>query len=238
MTCRQLEIAFGGWVYRHFAPNIESYCDILLNRINPVFDDPEGEQPRAADEFMSAASSWFGDDYDSAIEAAYEHARDHTLQFLEMRAVFLATGVSGLFHLFEKQVYLHINKELKNWLESPIASWRDLEDLVPKFDRKWGPDAACPDLINAFRDKDLRELRLVANVLKHGDSGQSYKELTRSKAVVVDAERVEDDWMAGPSSILGVAISVQVDDVIRYRDAILRFWEVDGTFCADRTAFK
>jgi hypothetical protein len=183
---------------------------------------------------MQRASSWFGEDYDSAVEAAYEHARDHTMQFLEMRAVFLATGVSGLFHLFEKQLYLHVNQELKDWLESPLSRWQDLEDMIPKFDRKWGQDAACQDLIDAFRDADLEELRLVANTVKHGNDGQSYRELVKRHAV----ERIEDDWTAGPYSILGVAISVQVDDVKRYRDAILRFWKVDGTFCAARSAFK
>lgn len=87
---------------RHFSPSIENYCDILLDRIVPVFDDAEGEQKRAADDFLHRASSWFGDDYDGAVDAADEHAREHTLQFLEMRAVSLATGVSGLFHLLEK----------------------------------------------------------------------------------------------------------------------------------------
>jgi hypothetical protein len=234
----QLGIAFGGWVDRHFSPSIESYCDILLDRIVPVFDDAEGEQKGAAADFLHRASSWFGEDYDGAVDAAYEHAQEHTMQFLEMRAVFLATGVSGLFHLFEKQLYLHVNKELKIWLASPLNRWQDLEDMIPKFDRKWGQDATCQDLVNAFRDADLQELRLVANTVKHGNDGQSYRQLVKNDAVVVKAERVEDDWTAGPYSILGVAISVQVDDVKRYRDAILRFWKVDGTFCAARSAFK
>ena len=234
----QLEIAFGGWVDRHFSPSIESYCDILLDRVVPVFDDPEGEQKRAADDFMQGASSWFGEDYDSAVEAAYEHARDHTMQFLEMRAVSLATGVSGLFHLFEKQLYLHVNKELKGWLTSPLNRWQDLEDMIPKFDRKWGEDAACLNLVDAFRDADLEELRLVAHTVKHGTDGHSNRQLVKNHAIVARAERVEDDWTAGPYSILGVAIAVQVDDVKRYRDAILRFWKVDGNFCAARSAFK
>ena len=109
----RLEIALGGWVDRRFSPSIESYCDILIDRIVPVFDDPGGEQKKAADDFLKVASSWFSDDYGSAVEAAREHASDHMMQFLEMRAVFLATGVSGLFHLFEKQLYRHVNKEVE-----------------------------------------------------------------------------------------------------------------------------
>lgn len=110
--------------------------------------------------------------------------------------------------------------------------------MIPKFDRKWEQDAACQDLIDAFSDADLQELRLVANTAKHGNDGQSYRQLVKNDAVVVETKRVEEDWTVGPYSIFGVAISIQVDDIKRYRDAILRFWKVDGTFCAARSAFK
>ena len=222
---------------RYFTPDVHAYCDILLNRIAPVFDNVQGEQQRAAEAFMSAAASSHEDDYSSAVDAAYEHAEEAAIQFMGMRAVFLATGVSGLFHLFEKQLYKHINKELRDWLNSPIAEWRDLETLIPKFDRKWGMDAPCPELTDAFRDDDLQELRLVANAIKHGDDGPSYKQLVRRAARVVDRSRLDNDWTAGPHSVLKVSISVCNDDVERYRDAILRFWKLDGTFWASRSAF-
>jgi hypothetical protein len=238
MTADQLEIALGAWVYRHFMPNIDSYCDILLNRIDPIFMNVDAEEKRAYEEFLTGAPAYYADDDESAYEAAHEHAQEHCYQFIEMRSVFLATGVSGLFHLFEKQLYLHINKELKGWLTTPVTSWRDLDDLIPKFDRKWREDVQCLDFVEAFRDADLKELRLVANTIKHGSDGQSYKELVRSGAVVVDEERVKEDWTAGPYSTFGVSLSVQVDDVRRYQAAIRRFWEVDGTFCAARSAFK
>lgn len=170
----QLTISFGQWDYRLFAPEIESYCDILLNRIDPIFEDVDAEQERAAEAFMNAGASWCGDDYQGAAEAAHEHARDTALQFMEMRAVFMATGVSGLFHLFEKQLYKHINNELKHWLKAPITSWQDLEKLIPKFDHKRDEQKPCIDLINAFRVSDLQELRLVANAVKHGNDGPSY----------------------------------------------------------------
>jgi hypothetical protein len=233
----QLTISFGQWDYRLFAPEIESYCDILLNRIDPIFADVDAEQERAAEQFMNAAASWYGDDYQGAAEAAYEHARDTALQFMEMRAVFMATGVSGLFHLFEKQLYKHINNELKHWLKAPITSWQDLEKLIPKFDHKRDEQKPCIDLINAFRDSDLQELRLVANAVKHGNDGPSYKQLVENRAVVVSQVRLKDDWTAGDYSVLRVNISVQSQDAERYQAALLRFWKLEGTFWASRSAF-
>ena len=72
----------------------------------PIFDDVEAEQQRSADAVL-AAEGWGPDDYEAAIEAAFEISTDHAIAFFEMRSVFLATGVSGLFHLFEKQLYKH-----------------------------------------------------------------------------------------------------------------------------------
>jgi hypothetical protein len=103
----QLTINFGQLDYELFAPEIESYCDILLNRIDPIFEDVDAEQERAAEAFMSAAETWYGDDYQGAAEAAYEYARDTAVQFMEMRAVFMATGASGLFHLFKADIQTH-----------------------------------------------------------------------------------------------------------------------------------
>jgi hypothetical protein len=233
----QLTINFGQLDYELFAPEIESYCDILLNRIDPIFEGVDAEQERAAEAFMSAAETWYGDDYQGAAEAAYEHARDTAVQFMEMRAVFMATGASGLFHLFEKQIYRHINSELKRWLKAPITKWQDLEKLIPKFDRKHGEPEPCIDLINAFRDSDLQELRLVANVVKHGDDGPSYRQLVENRAVVVSQDRLNDDWTAGEYSVLRANVSVQTQDAKRYQAALLRFWRLEGTFWAPRSAF-
>ena len=117
----------------------------------------DGEARRAVDEFIKSAASHTRDEnYDLVVEAAYEHGKKMALQFFEMRAVFLATGVSGLFHLFERQRYLHINKELRDWLGNPIATWRDLEDLVPKFDHKRRRYTPCTDFIDAFNNPDLQ----------------------------------------------------------------------------------
>jgi hypothetical protein len=239
MPADQLEIAFASWVTDHFAPEIEGYCNILLNRVDPIFEDVDGEARRAMDEFIkSAAAHARDDDYDDVVDAAYEHAQQTAQQFFEMRAVFLATGVSGLFHLFERQLYLHINKELKDWLNKPIALWRDLEDLIPHFDHKSRQDAQCTDFIGAFNDPDLQELRLVANTVKHGGDGSSYQQLVKNQAIVVSGARLEADYAAGAHTILGVDISVQRDDVERYRDSVLRFWRLNGTFWAPRSAFK
>jgi hypothetical protein len=139
--------------------------------------------------------------------------------------------------LFERQLYRHLNKELAAWLQTPITEWRDVAFIIPKFDGKWGRPHPCLNLVEAFRDPDLQELRLVANAVKHGQDGQSYRHLQRLCAPVLDKARLDDEW-SGSYTVLGIEISVQPRDVERYRDAILRFWSLDGTFWAPRSAFN
>lgn len=234
----ELEIAFGHWVYEYFAPDIDGYCDILLNRIDPIFDDVKGEQERAAQEFLHSIARHYHEDDDpsEAYEAAYEYATERAMQFVEMRTVFLATGVSGLFHLFEKQLYRHINKELKYWLNEPISQWRDLEKLLSKFvqRRQHGQSHA---LVNALENYDFQELMNVANVIKHGDDGGAYKKLKVANAVVVSQHRLEEDGTVGPYAVFKASVSIQREDVERYRNALLQFWKIEGTYFAPRSAF-
>jgi hypothetical protein len=74
--------------------------------------------------------------------------------------------------------------------------------------------------------------------VKHGGDGSSYKQLVKNQAIVVSAARLEADFAGGSHTILGVDISVQRDDVERYRDSVLRFWRLNGSFWAPRSAFK
>lgn len=233
----RLVVSFAPWAYRYFAPPIESYAEILLNRVIPIFDDVDGEQERASDEVLSS-SGWGPDNYEHAMETAYEVGVDRALQFMELRSVFLATGVSGLFHLFEKQLYKHMNRELRGWLVKPLNDWRDVRTIIEKLTHKMGhDDRETTELLDAFSDPHLNELHLVANAVKHGD-GRSLEQLKSTGAAVVSADRLENDWTVGAFSILNVNVAILSEDVERYRDAILRFWSTEGTFWAVPEAFQ
>lgn len=235
MTEPRLSLFFDQWVSARFAPDIRRYSEILLERVAPIFDEVEAEQERHAQTVMKS-SRWGSDDYDMALEAAYEHGINQAIGFMQMRSVFLTTGVSGLFHMFEKQLYSHLNQELSDWLLKPIADWKDARSLVEAMANR-EDDGDPAELRQNFNHPDLRELQLVANAIKHG-LGPSYDALLAMKAAVVTSERLADDWTTGPYSALAVPISVDVKDVERYRDAVLRFWDTKGTYWAARSKFK
>lgn len=210
-----------------FGSPIRHYAEILKSRVMPLFDDLDAEQQRAADEVLNAAG-WGPDDYESAMDAAYDHSRDHTIEFMELRTVFLATGVAGLFHLFEKQLYQFLNHELERNLKKKIDRWEEAVEVIDGLDQPTNADGRTA-LQVAFQDPAITELRLVANVVKHGE-GRSYNDLKAMKAPVVEPARLESDFTIGPHSIFGVPLAINQGDIDRYVAALLSFWALEGSF--------
>lgn len=233
-TDEKMYVSFGRWAHDIFAPAILSYSNIIIERIAPMFDDVDGEADRAAQEVLGW-SCWGEDDYERAVETAYEHALEKARQFMELRSAFLATGVSGLFHLFEKQVLRHLNNELRDWLDKPISQWQDATIILEKL-RKLNEDGQESNLHEFINDINIKELRLVANAVKHGE-GPSLNKLREIGAVVVRDEIIKEDCNVGAGTILGVYLSITPEDIIRYRDSIIKFWRINGTFYAFRSDF-
>lgn len=232
----ELSVWFGQDVLARFAPPIQHYADILLNKIGPIFDDVDGEQQRAAAEVLSSPV-WNEDNYEAGMETAYERGIAHAIQFMEMRSVFLAVGVSGLYHMFEKHLYGHLNHELRDWLKEPISDWTSAADVINKLTNRYDKRGDPRQLVENFQNKDLKELRLVANAVKHGE-GRSYTDLKSMSAMVVDPARLVNDWTVGVHSTLAVPLSIEASDVVRYRDVVMNFWITDGHYWAKRSSFK
>jgi hypothetical protein len=239
-------LLFESTTRRRYAPHIIDYCDVLLNCINPIFDDLlETEAPlwerilgwqeykKAREVSVTSRPEGFAD-YRGYWGIGVEESDVRGMQYL-----FLAMGVAGLFHIFERQLYEFINYQLRLWLVCKVCHWRDLAKIIGKFDQKLGIEGRCLDLIDAFKSDDLSELALVANAIKHG-TGSSYDNLVKSNAVVVSKERLFDtdiliEYDAG---ILNMRMLILPEDVERYRNSILRFWELDGPFCAATSKFS
>jgi len=228
---------------RIYAPAVRNYTDLLLTRVMPIFGDVEGEQQRAMEAALE--ENKFYEDEASAMEAAYDEGISSAIMLTEMRTVFIATGVAGLFHLFEKQLYQYLNQEIiryrfthkvkKQGAPFVVAKWEDADNVIKAFPhalRLWGDGQT---LIDAFTSKDLTELREVANAVKHGP-GRAMEALRAMNALVVDPVRVKGDLTTGQFSSFGLAIAIQLADVIRYRDAILAFWGVRGNFGTEPAA--
>jgi hypothetical protein len=235
-----LIIHFERIIGERYGPFVRDYCDILLNRIHPIFDDiRESDAPVAE----NLSSFWRYKRGRMLLGGSNEEKLDYSgywgigiddWEITDMQAVFLAIGITGLFHLFEKQLYEFINRQLRIWLLSPICHWAELSILLDKFDRRALVPGRCTELIDVFKNSDLIELVLVSNAVKHG-GGKSYDKLVELGSQVVSKRRFLE---SGTVSILNRPLSVDVGDLIRYQDAIARFWTLEGMFYAHPSSFK
>lgn len=135
----------------------------------PIFDDVEGEQQRAMDAALEK-NKWYEDEA-SAIEDAYDEGISSAIMLMEMRTVFIGTGVAGLFHLFEKQLYRFLNQEIgpygfthrvkKQDVPFVVTKWEDADTVIKSFPHtlRLGGDGVT--LKDAFTSSDLTELREV-----------------------------------------------------------------------------
>jgi hypothetical protein len=85
------------------------------------------------------------------------------------------------------------------------------------------------DVTSIPNSQDLRELRLVANVLKHGE-GNSLEELRKMQSRVLEAppegaKKIGEMLFPDSHSISGSPLYLTIDDFDRYVKAALSFWD-------------
>lgn len=198
------------------------YVDGFTTRVLPVFDHIDDEATAAAnkawDSAMSSPAHHENFDPGDFAEAAQGYGLEvyENLQFSRQQLLNLAAA--GLYHLWERLLKQFICKELRAWtfnghtIQKIItpADFRRLEEFLSEF----GFHLARQNYY-----ADLSELRLVANVAKHGD-GKSCEELQASAPHLFGGYNYQFD-------IFSIADSLELkpEDFTRYAKTVTDFWD-------------
>jgi hypothetical protein len=179
-----------------------------------------GERPVDEDNFTDVAD---------LAEMAQEKAIDYYTIMSNMKHALIGLFTSGLFHLFEQQIFLFYNRALLEYGEEKAkisdVGWKKLKSRL----KSEGIDL---DSLKFFQEIDI--LRLVANVIKHAE-GWSADELKKFKP----------DYFKPDKSILpleipsyleiqvelpltGEDIKIPSDDFIQYCEDVKAFWRELG----------
>lgn len=204
--------------------DILAYCSWVEERLFLSFGTWEEEQQRAGDAYLERASQNFDPEFHDPgdfYEAAYEHSVEHCLKLAEVNSYMTGMAISGLYHLWEKQVLNHLEREIIRYVDkyqSP-TKWEGICDVFKIFsvDMYSMPFSAC-----------LEELRLVTNVVKHG-VGDSLQWLIASESSILGEAYAsnEQPLTGGSYSMLGAPIYPQVDHFLKYKKAVLLFWDYE-----------
>jgi hypothetical protein len=214
----ELMLYFDYWACRSATQKLASFAAGMRSVVFPAFDNIS---ERAAEEAERTLAEWSfepSDDPSRAYEAAHDREIDYGLELQEVADAVLGGAVTALYHLFERQLISFILKQVTPL--TSITTWDHIEGVL----RHFGIDVtAIPSA------PDLHELRLVSNVLKHGE-GRSFERLRKLNSRVlqeppVGAKVIGEFLVPGPHSILGTALYLTLDDFDRYVAATLAFWD-------------
>lgn len=189
---------------------VESVLSTLEGRLLPTFNAIENEAKNVEKDELDRLSRSFDPDYmdeadvyERAFHAGVEHYSVHS----DMKREFLKSSAVWLFHLFEKDCTYVFGTEDGNEKRRVLSQLPiDVSDGSDWF-------------------KCNRELRLLANAIKHG-AGDSLDKL----------KKVRPELFADKLSIFSDdKIELGPDDLSGYGESMKRFWEsfFDAAFKTD-----
>lgn len=216
-----------------FSKQVRMLCDVVVDRVLPVFDDADKEAERvAADEFARLGSITGGDgtpflDSADAAERANEVGLAHYEMLTSVHQALVNLTAAALHHMLEQQLLLFHRRQ--------VLSPR--EEVDPRLStdmtvfRQRLKDGGL-DLNDLGSWRALEELRCLANTIKHGE-GRSAAKLRELRpqlftSPVLHGTRWEEPLGVVSQPLAGEDIYVTADDLARYRDMVLEFWNEFG----------
>lgn len=204
--------------------DVRAYCTWVEERLVPSFGNWDEEQERVGSAYLARMEKFFNpevhDPYDF-YESAHEFSIDYCLTLAEVNSYMMGMAISGLYHLWERQVLEHLEREISNYTNDyvPPKNWKQICEYFINF---------STDLSTLPFFECLDELRLVTNVAKHG-VGISFEELKKRKSLILEEVHAtnEEPVMGGKYSMLRAPIYPRLEHFLIYKEAVLLFWSYD-----------
>lgn len=208
------------WTKRLALNELQAYVEGFHGRLIPTFDNIEEEAEKASQEIWEGAESasfnGYGDSYGDLSSDAFEVGLKVYENLSFVREQLIQLSVAGLYHLWERAIKQFIIKELKHYqYEDSVfkvvekATFEDLVDILQQF---------TYDITVTTYYQKLNELRLVANVVKHG-KGKSLEQLAQLAPHLFENPTI---------SLIGISnnenLNLMSSDFMAYSNAIQEFW--------------
>ncbi|WP_318615297.1 hypothetical protein [Sporosarcina sp. YIM B06819] len=215
-----------------FQKPYDYYLDVYLNKISLVFNNLEEEADNIAQNHYEKLGHYFDPDRhdvadfaDSAFEKGLEYYEAVSLVKYNNQLMWIST----IYQFWEQQVRKFLFDEIKH---SEIT-------LFTKNGREIEFSRFCTRGINDIKEQflsfgqnleqmlcweTLDELRLLANVIKHGEGGSAI-ELEELRPDFFISEVTDNNLMRVHRTVLNERVlNVKDTDFIKYKEALQSFW--------------
>lgn len=204
---------------------ISKYIKIYFVRLLPVFKDIESEADKRANDFfndfMSQTAYGGFSDPSSIAEEALGIGAEHYLYLKYGKYILTATWHATLYQLWEQQLRLFLFREMshvcKIQFETFCTKWSEIKEKFKIYN---------VDIERFLCWPQINELRLLCNVIKHGD-GDSAKELRKVKPELFKQEPDDDtDYMKTfKTTLLEEILNIDEETLQNYSKSLLSFWD-------------
>lgn len=208
------------------------YIDTYIKRIAPIFENIEEEAEQVANDHYQRMGAYFNPDYHDPsdfVEVAWEKGLEYYQGLSLIRYNTKLMWISTMYQFWEQQVRKFLYEEITRFHK--IYDKMNNEITFKKFCSR-----GIADIKKVFLDFDLNleslnmwsdidELRLLANVIKHGDGG-SASQLEQRKPSIFKSQISNTNLLElYKSTLTEVVLNIDDSDFIRYGEALISFWE-------------
>lgn len=218
---------------KYLKDQISQFVDLFILKLNPVFENIDEEAEEHGNEFFNnfcghgdPESIDPGDFAEEAMDRAFKH-----WEFLNHgKYVLLASWHVALYEAFEQQIRCYLYRELSHNFKLTI------NHVFPKFnDMKKILFLYQIDLASLKGLKQIDHLRLLCNVIKHGE-GESANELRKKRPDLIKTHDDTDLLYLYESSLLEEVLEINEKTLVEFGNAIKDFWVSfpERSFCKER----
>ena len=208
---------------RSLKSDISDFVKIYFQKLLPVFKDIESDANKFRDDFynnfMSQPAHNDSIDPSSIAENAQEEGIDHYLHLKLGKYNLTATWHATLYQLWEQQLRRFLFLKMPPVKKIQFEGFRTkLSEIKEKF------KLHNVDIENFSCWPQINELRLLCNVIKHGD-GISAEELRKIKPTLFKQEGDTDYMKIFKTTLLEETLNIDEKTLQNYSEALLSFWD-------------
>ena len=218
---------------KYLKNQISQFVDLFILKLNPVFENIDKEAEEHGNEFFNNACGHGdpesidpGDFAEEAMDRAFKH-----WEFLNHgKYVLLASWHVALYEAFEQQLRSYLYKELSHDFNLSInhvfSKFNDMKKVLFLYQI---------NLASLNGLKQIDELRLLCNVIKHGE-GASANDLRKKRPELIKMVNDIELLDLYNSSLLEGVLEISDKTLAEFGNAINDFWESfpERSFCKER----
>ena len=207
----------------HFKSEISDYVEVYCQKLLPVFKDIESDVEKYTNDIynnsMSQPACDDSMDPGSIAETALDEGIEHYSYLKLGKYNLTATWHATLYQVWEQQLRRFLFQEISHVYNIQFKTFcTKLSEIKKKF------EFHNVDIESFSCWPQVEELRLLCNVIKHGD-GDSAKDLQKIKPVLFKQEDDIDYMKTFKTTLLEETLNINEMTLKSYRKALLSFWD-------------